>query len=299
MPTVKETFEREGTQDSQWHRTYKRTWLVQLDSYGGPVTVRSLLPVAVGDYYAISDPVTGAPVEYDHQVFINKITCNCTSADGLQWTATAEYEHYNPTVFPQNPLEWPIKISWGTTKFDRECQEDKDGNAILNSASMLFDPPVTADDSRINLKIEKNDSEFDPSVLATYKDAINSDTFYGGDPGTWKLCDITADLEFNQDSGTADGFYYKVTYTFEYRPEGWQVSVLDRGLFQRDGSGNLTPILDADGDPVTEPALLDGTGLPLDVGVADPVFMDFDVYPELVFADLGLDPTGAPGQPWA
>lgn len=295
VQTVAEQFDREGTQDEYWHRTYRRTWVVETNSpYDGPLTVRAALPVGVGYAYRIFD-ASGNQVEYDYGTYVNKITCRCVSKDGQQWICTADYGTYNPSIFPQNPLQWPLKISWGTTKFERVVMYDAAANAVLNSAGQYFDPPLTADDSRINLKIERNQAYFDASVVAIYKDALNADVFFGGAPGTWKVEGITADLEYNNDSGTPDGFYYKVTYTFEYRAEGWNSPVLDQGLYQLDGSGNLTPILDDNGSPVTQPALLDGTGHELP-STGTPTFISYVLYNSQPYFALGLNPLGQPGQ---
>lgn len=296
ITSVEESWDREGTQNPQWQRTYRRKFIVVTDGpYNGPIAVRAALPVQIGFPYTFFHGSTR--LEFDFSSFVNSIVCRCVSKDGSQWECTADYAPYNPQIFGINPLTHPIKISWGTTKFERVCQYDINGDAITNSAGQYFDPPVTCDDSRMNLRIERNEPSFDPSIADTYKDSISSDVFFGQQPGTWKIADITADLEYNVDCGTPDGFYYKVTYTFEFRSEGWASMILDQGLMVLNGSDQLVQALDNSSPPVavTSPIPLDGNGKAL-ASSADLVFQTFDIYEEIAFGPLNLDPAGAPGQ---
>lgn len=284
---------RSGGVDREWKRSYRRTFVVEVDSpYDGAVTVIGSLPVQLGNYYLVVDGL-GAAVEHDFGSFVCDVQARQVSRDGLKWEAEVSYQPYNPLFFPKNPLDHPPKISWGGSKFEKAIDQDINGDAILNSAGDYFDPPVTVDDSRITLRIQRNEARYDPAIAAQFKDAINSDTFYGQQPGTWKSALPTADLQFNVDSGTADGFYYEVTYEFEFRPEGWKREILDQGLKVITG-GVQVPASEG-GKDVTSPILLDGTGVALAVD-ADPVFLSFDVYNEIAFSQLNLDPAGAPGQ---
>jgi hypothetical protein len=293
--TVEENRNKEGTQGQFWQRTYTRSYTVTTDGpYDGALSIMSSLPYQIGAYYVVINNV-GTVLEHDFGSFVNEITARCNAEDGCSWECTVKYAPYNPSNFPKNPLQWPPKITGGTTKFERPCDQDVNGDAILNSAGDYFDPPLSIDDSRIAIKIQVSVARFDPSIIDTYKDAISADTFFGRDPGTWKVAGISFDLEYNMDCGTPDGFYYVVTWEFEYRSEGWETQILDQGLKILDGSDNLVVATDANGKDLTSPVLLDGDGGKLASG-DDPVFLTFEVYNKVPFQPLGLDPNGAPGQ---
>jgi hypothetical protein len=295
LVSIEESPDREGGQNNLWQRTYRRKYIVITDDpYDGPVFIGQQLPYFIGNYYRLVDNM-GVTREHDFSSFVNSLAIRCVSKDACQWEAVLEYGPYNPQIFQANPISWPIKIAWGGTKFERVYQYDINGIAITNSAGQYFDPPVVGDDSRINLKIERNEPVYNPAIAAAYKDAVNSDVFFGGNPGTWKLALPTADLEYNVDSGTPDGFYYRITYNFEYRIEGWQALILDQGTMVLDGGNRLTNALGSDGAPVSSPIPLNGAGKALPAG-GTPTFLAFDIYTPMPFAQLNLDPTFAPGQ---
>jgi hypothetical protein len=260
------------------------------DPYTGAKSVVNSLPVAIGQKYSLADGL-GATVESDPGAFVQGIEVRATEEDGCQWECSATYGAYDATQLPSNPVDWPLRISHSFAKFESVADEDTDGNAILNSAGDYFDPPVTRDDSRPILRIQRNEKEFDPDTAFKYKDAVNKDPFFGADPGTVKCADIQAELSFNNDVG----WFYACTYEFEYNPDGWEKQILDMGLKYLDATDTLVPVMEK-GIPATSPVLLDGGGGILASG-DDPVFLKFKVYPEVDFAPLNLDPKGQPGQP--
>jgi hypothetical protein len=290
--TVKEKFDnRTGNANAQWRRGYQRVFYVDFDSpFYGPKTVIAALPVAIGQKYALTD-ITGSIIEKDDGAFVQSIDVRVSSEDGCQWEATVTYGPYDANQQPQNPIDWPLQITHSFAKFESIANEDIDGNAILNSADDYFDPPVTRDDSRPVMRIARNEATFDPATAYQFKDAVNKATFFGADPGTVKCADISADLIFNPDIG----WYYSVSYEFEYNPDGWEKQILDQGLKYLDSTGSKVPVTEK-GIPATSPVLLDGNGAQLAAG-ADPVFLKFKVYPEEDFDSLNLDPKGQPGQP--
>lgn len=282
---------RSGSTNAQWRRSYQRCFIVDVDSpFYGPKSVIASLPVAIGQKYLILDD-TGAVVERDDGSFVQTIDVRVSSEDGCQWEATVTYGPFDANQQPQNPIDWPLKITHGFAKFENVVEEDIDGNAILNSAEDYFDPPVTRDDSRPVMRIARNEKTFDPAISYQFKDAVNKNSFFGADPGTVKCADIAADLVFNPDIG----WFYSVSYDFEYNPDGWEKRILDQGMKYLDASGNKSPVTEA-GKPASSPVLLDGDGGILPVG-ADPVFLTYKVYPEEDFDILNLDPKGQPGQP--
>ena len=276
--------------DAQWHRTYKRAWRVTTD---GPFATGALgatlaIPVFFGQYYTFYDGLT--LIEFDEFAFALKIDTVEEGVDGCNWIVTVEYGPYDPTQFPENPLNHPIKISWGENRFDQVVFEDINGNPVVNSAGDYFDPPVTCDDSRPTLRIVRNEPTYIPQYALTWKDTTNLDTFYGFAPGTVKMSTPLGELDYNP----ICGFYYIVTYQFEINPNGWAKQILDQGMRQI-VSGSKTNILDDDGTPITAPIPLKGNGKKLVTG-GTPVALTFNVYQQSDFSQLNLDPNAAPGQ---
>lgn len=297
---VAEVFEgRTSRIDRQWQRSFTRTWRVETDSpYDGAQTAREAVPVAIGNYYLVLD-AGGATVEKDLQSFALEIAAAVESAadDGCSWLVTVNYGPYDAQTFGPNPIDHPLKISFGFAKYEKVVDKtvpDEDGNteAIVNSAGDYFDPPPVKDDSRPLIKITRNEPTYDPLRAKEWKDAINQDAWNGFDPGTVKCGEIAAELAWSQECQ----FYYIVNYEFEIEPDGWALEVLDQGLRSYDTSTEKqVAIADEKGEPVTSPVLLDGDGQQL-AGGADPVFLTFDVYNKRDFVDLKLDFQGAPGQ---
>jgi hypothetical protein len=284
---------RSGGIDPQWKRTYRRAWRVITDGPHaiGALGARLAIPVFFGQNYQLSD-TSGAQVEYDQFSFATKIDaqidpdCN----DDSSWVVTVDYAPYDPTQFPENPLNHPIKISWGENRFDQVCFVDRNGNPITNSAGDYFDPPLTIDDSRPTLRIVRNEPSYDPGYATKWKDCLNTGPFFGFNPGYVKMSTPLGDLDYSP----VCGYYYIVTYQFEINPNGWKKNILDQGLRQI-VSGKQQKIVDDKGEDVTSPALLNGKGAKLATG-GNPVTLTFNVYQEADFSSLGLDPYGAPGQ---
>lgn len=287
---VEELWEEwEGSIDSRWQRTYTRSWRVQCDSRrDGPVTARSAAGIpALGTSYEVTS------TEKDTGSYVQSITCRCESAsanpDHAQWKVTASYGPYDATAWSQNPIEWPLKLSWSWAQYERIIWADVDGNPILNSAGDPFSDPVTIDDSRPVLRVTRNEATFDPALVDLYRDKVNSGAFCGAPAGYVKMAAPTAELAFNPDAG---GFYYVVTYEFHFNRDGWKKSILDQGFAEK-VSGKLKPIMNQ-GQKVDEPVPLNGSGARLPVG-GTAVFLEFDVYEEADFSALGFDFAAAPG----
>jgi hypothetical protein len=177
-----------------------------------------------------------------------------------------------------NPLFRPPQIKWGSVKFRKPIdsaefigtylasgsqapltpQGPGDGTitALTTSAIEQFDPSVEIDDSRPTLTIVKNQINWDPALKDEYKDAVNSDEFYGFPAGTWKVDDMGADSAYENNV-----FFWVVTYIFHRRPEGWDINLLDAGFHQISADGQLQLVRDpTSGIPLASPALLDGNG---------------------------------------
>jgi hypothetical protein len=113
--------------------------------------------------------------------------------------------------------------------------------------------------------LDRDEGEFTVSITAnfqppfnyvkaqTYVGAINSDTFSGGAPKTWKCQTITGSRKIEEVAGTKY-LYWEVSTTLAYRGTGWDLQTWDVG-FNEIVSGVRKKIL-AGSEPVSEPAAL-------------------------------------------
>lgn len=184
-----------------------------------------------------------------------------------------------------DPTSKPPKGSFSTRKVTRIYTHDRDGNPILNSAGMPYDPPLQGEFSHFIYKIERAEIAFTDATAAAYVDKLNSSMFLGRPKGFVKCNDITASSE------SADGMtYWNVSYEFEYAPEGWQPEVLEAGLMELVGEGEEKTrqrIKDDEGEDVVEPWPLDDDGQKLEAG-EDVIYTEWETHEEANFNGLGL-----------
>ena len=163
----------------------------------------------------------------------------------------------------QDPLIRPPIFTIETSKFQRIVNVDALGAAVTNSAGAPFSPLPEADDTRLILRMERNESEPDWNLILTYQDAVNSDIFLGFDPGVAKA-NISAQSMYENNT-----YYWKVTYVWEFRNyvniqgtqySAWDLHLLDQGYYSLDSKGAPRLFTDNSGNPVNEPVLLDGKG---------------------------------------
>lgn len=192
------------------------------------------------------------------------VGCICTDLQASQdenpyvWEVVATFSTLaaDPSKQEELPTRRPPEIRWSTTQYQRVIQQDGIGFPIQNSAREPFDPPVEVDDSRPTLHISRYQSSFDPNVMSDYKNAVNSDTFFGFAPGTVMCKGISAASHY--ENGV---FCWKVDYEFHMRPDGWQLKLLDQGYrtFNRD-TNKWETIIASDGTLLSSPTLLNGYG---------------------------------------
>lgn len=285
--SIDETFDgRVASIRRDWTRTYTRRFRVITDDpqTEGIAVIEAAIGT-IGNAYS-------AGGKSDLGAYCSQVTATDLGEDGKSWIVQADYEPFNPNVFPKDPTQWPIKVSWGTAQFERIADQTVDSppKAVTNSAGDPYDPPVTRDDSRPVLTIVRNETSFDQGFASLYRDSINSDPFWGYDPYCAKCLTIEGDLDNNTDIG----WYWIVTYKFEFNDDTWKRSILDAGFRQTNsGVTDVQAILDAKGLPIATPSLLDGHGKKLSL-TGNPVFNTFRIYKEIAFDGLNLTPEMIP-----
>jgi hypothetical protein len=283
----------EGSWNRLWQREYTRKFRVfTSDRYDGPAVIRATtngmgqpaLPIIGNSYFVNSS-------EKDLGSFASQITYQqeIGEANGNtgQWLVTVQYTPYDAAMFGTDPTAWPIKIRFTGQKYEKVLYADQAGNPIVNSAGDPFSDPVTVDDSRSLITIQRNElvSSFDFTLSETYRDTVNNAVWNGFDTKTVKCATIdTSDPTYDSNNQV---YYLEVVYLFEINRDTWVKKILDQGFSELDGSGNPKAITNA-GQPVSDPVPLDGSGHRLGSG-GTPVYLSFDAYPDKDFSTFNLD----------
>jgi hypothetical protein len=169
-------------------------------------------------------------------------------------------------------------------------------NAVCNSVGKPFDPSITDTFRDPVITITQNYDAIPWETVVEYINTVNSDTFsiiyrgntYTMQPGQAWLYDVTTESRY--ENGVA---YEEVTWVIKVRKDGWLRKVLDQSLEQASGVESdpdvrkPKPILDSNGDPIQQPAMLNGKGWPL-TGSQKPVFLKFRLKETKAFANLPI-----------
>lgn len=315
-----------GSRSLSWSGQNGRTYSYQVrvqtdDPTMGMRAVAKGLGLRIGTYY--SHPLfSGVPTEWDYTCYLQSFDLKEEGDDGMQWLCTLNYGPFNWTEQggatteaaaegQTDPFKVPIRVSFGTAKYEREITLDMRGKPIENNVGDPFDPPMKRDDSRGTLTLVRNEPTFNSQYVQTFKDTCNQDMFLTiYKANTVKCADVTAEREYQADWG----YYWVVTYQFEIREsitlpdgtlitDGWNELVLNKGLRHYKNpvipSDGLTPII-IGGSPVTSPVPISVNGH-YDPG-NDPFYRAFQVYPlqdfsKFNFPDDLLTVGSTPGPP--
>lgn len=285
---------RERSQSGKYGETYvyRRAWLVRVDS---PSTPLPDITNGHGVQWLDPHPDDGACKALEFETKPN-------DASGLLYTCTVTYQV--PPVDNKdnggasepgamsNIMKLPI-WSAGSSVVVGPCTKDKDGDAITNTVG---DPLED---------LSKEEAEFRLSVVhyypshtswmstaRQYTNAVNSDTWNGGAPRTWKCQGCSAKVG----SENADGLtmvYWEVTWEFAYREATWDLTTWNVG-FREKCDANQTPsesgdetkiITTIDKKPVRQPVALTNGGVAMPPG-SPPVELAFRVYQEKAFGSV-------------
>jgi hypothetical protein len=297
VTSVKEVWsERAGSYDERAAREYTRSFLVTINDAGEGVTVAG----------AAVDPVTGQQVPRIHDVYTDrrgnrdvgavcrKLEVKQDQDDPFTWRVTA---NYSSTIFGgasnfgrrndapeqardgntnQNPLSRPTVVKWNSVPRQRYARFDMDGKPLVNSAGDFY-PAHPLDDSQVRLTFSRNEASFNSQVAGSFKDAVNSQPFFGYAAGMVKVENIDAESAF--ENGV---YYWKVGYAFHIRTEtimliartvgspytvptpvvGWHIEewLQDKGRRKLLADGTRDWITDGKGVATGDDTALDGAG---------------------------------------
>ena len=195
-----------------------------------------------------------------------------------------------------DPLEQDPEVEFDFASNNEPIEKDINGNPILNSADETFDPKPQKEIDDLVYRMTRNEANFDPYLARQYKGSINEDEFLGFPA---KTCKITQYKAKRMKSGPY--YYWSVTYEVQIRAymlvdgklETWKRRLLDQGFREKIGENDddnkpkYELIKDKDGNPLSEPTLLDGFGKKL-ADAAAPVYREWDLHPTKTFSTLNL-----------
>lgn len=271
---------RSSKQGSDWKRNYTRLFQLKATKDLGPKAVREGVGLAIADTYAFGS-------ESDGGAFVNdiEVTCSKASKSYYYWDATVQYGPIDPSVNPLNPLNEQPRVAWGWAQFQEAVTKDRDDNPVLNTAFDPFDPAISRDQSRPILSLVRNEATFDQDLADSLRDTVNDAPWWGAAAGKVKIANISAARQYNADAG---GWYWEVSYEFQFNRDGWAARPLNAGFRQLNTGGTQQEQIYRDGQPIGSPALLDEDGHVIDPG-GTPLFLEFDIYPESDFSLLNFD----------
>lgn len=271
---VRETFDRPGSQDVGPRTKNVRSFIVLTDSTSdNEETVRGAV-----------DPSTAMTVPSRWQLHpdngflaVSRITSRPNRNQPLLHEVRVEYESQipDPNEVPDDPLLEDPFVEWFfvpgtrpavTGRWLGEVGADNAADpqvVISNSAGITFPEPMFMDDSRLGLRVTRNESVFPVTVALLFQDAINSDVFLTAAVGQAKVQNIRAVGPFTRNQIT----YLKITYEIHFRRDGWILEHRDEGKYQINAANPLqpgqpfhVPCTDGTGQPVIEAVPLNGSG---------------------------------------
>lgn len=190
------------------------------------------------------------------------------------------------TPLPGNPAVW----NWSASLASAPVDTDRDGNPIQNAVGEPIDPPVTALLPSLKVTIQWFTSKFLVQDMIRFVGATNTDKVVAAD-GSGAINAGQA-LCMGMTRTPADDDLFRMSAEFSLRRDGWRAKLVNRGKrillgTEADGTCKWELVTDTNGQPLAEPANLASDGSLLACAAA-PVILTFDVYPEELYAGLGV-----------
>ena len=236
------------------------------------------------------------------------------------------------TFASSNPLNIPIKITYGTERIKVAMEADQNGVPIRNSYSRPFQNPYQGDGGNLRMKVVLNFATWIPIFDAAFfgntnlaanagaglagaqlvtvalgpgqygvgltrgVNPINNADWWGLPPYTVRLIDLSGECM----NDLTDVFpYWRREFEFLIDPTGHNYQPLDRGFEGINLQGVAGYFSDGAGRRRGLATLLDGHGKELNIAAgAAPVYLNFVTYPPVDFGLLGLGVNPPAGVPW-
>lgn len=274
----------EASVNEEAERDYVVTYQISTDATDGPLTAGNGAPSRFTVFSFGGDTDSGALLKRKKVKYLR-------ARDSYsEWTVRCEYDSRADTVDNSqefdDPLLKPTKWSGSFVQFTRDFLRDKDDDTIKNAAGDPFvEPPITGDDSRMSIVAVKNFSGLSLTVWASFRDAVNDNTWWGLAARKIKVQSITWDQLFHD--GTP---FYAVRFEFHINDATWDDEILEAGFYER-VDGKRQRIFDKLGRDINRAWPLTAGGVALteaQIDNGEEVYATVQKYTEKNFALLGL-----------
>lgn len=299
-------FSETGSFDSPYQAEYTRAYVgLSNNPFDTPLSI-------------VRDPLCPKPGQrdpFDPRAWITNVRPERRDQTSLVWdisvTATTEIDPQDDV----HPLQQPARITPTSDQFLTTTRHNAQGNWIRNAAGTVI--PLEKEESRWVFNVEKN-VPYLPTYIMDLNNTINSGVvFIKGllvPRHTLMLKGLRGEEQQTRYRGERVQ-YLTLSFQLHYHRHGYKVKfpnvdlvelVPERTVPERDQRGRIrrvagevqyrqlqhvrVPILDPDGEPVTEPWPLDrqGKALPQDYTESQLVELEEDVYEEASFDVLPL-----------
>lgn len=309
--TFQEIMDQRSAKGSQSDVTLRRVYqLITTDSgTGRPVRIDEAAAYAYIIAPVSPGPGAGFPIGSSHPsssaAKLTSIDLQDAAADGCQWEATLEWRTgLSGSAVPNpDPLSRTPEVVWSQSPQSVEIFKDfsTTPQLIQPSSGEQFETLPTRDQGFLSVEYTRNESTsfFRGTVLPlmAYDLVVNSASFTI-DGVT--IPALYARLSIRNAQKTTEGSttFYRVTYHIEFRQgndpanyaDGWRERYLDRGYYTLGASpAELIPIYDKDGQIVTSPWPLNGSGFQMPNSTDAPAVLGpYKLNPEVSFSALGF-----------
>jgi len=215
-----------------------------------------------------------------------------------RYLVTVTYETRQPVVPTVDPVAmagWWDDMSWEVV--ERAADIDYDDAVVGSSAGEPFDPPLTEQVPFIAATWVKNFTAGTATLtwLEGWANAVNTNTI-SGVAAAGELRIFPGPIARRMPAADGAPAYDQVRFPIQLRRgaggEGWYRRVVDRGTRERvgtevGGAPKLRMIIDEFGDPISQPVLLNGSGVRLPAA-GTPVVLAFRLVREVNMSALGI-----------
>jgi len=262
---------------------FQRKWVVEVND---PTTPQTDIVNAPGVSFLNPHP---------EAFYCLAMNASVSNYSGSRWhyEVTWDYELPKQQNPDQNPLARPDIWKWTTGGLSVPALYYYDGGTLKplqNSANDFFEG-ATTDISTLQASISGNRATFDYGLAQAVANSINSDTYLGGPPGTWKCGGISGQPAVEV-VNEAEIRYWQVEVSLEYRPDKWNLQLPNVGWnYLEGGTKKRAYVVDPDTServPSSNPQPLNTDGT---IKSGAPDILERRVQREVPFNDYFGQPT--------
>jgi hypothetical protein len=262
---------------------FQRKWVVEVND---PTTPQTDIVNAPGVSFLTPHP---------EAFYCLAMNASVSNYSGSRWhyEVTWDYELPRQQNPDQNPLARPDIWKWTTGGLTVPALYYYDGSTLKplqNSANDFFEG-ATTDISTLQASISGNRATFDYGLAQAVANSINSDTYLGGPPGTWKCGGISGQPAVEV-VNEAEIRYWQVEVSLEYRPDKWNLQLPNVGWnYLESGTKKRAYVVDPDTServPSSNPQPLNPDGT---IKSGAPDILERRVQRQVAFNDFFGQPT--------